>query len=37
MQRTVKQETPEYKRNKYLGSPTFEYRRYLELLDSVNK
>lgn len=33
MVQTVWRETPEYRSNKYLGSPTFEYREYLKFLE----
>lgn len=33
MQQTVQKETPEYRNNKYLNSPGFEYREFLALLD----
>lgn len=33
MVQTVWRETPEYRSNKYLNSPTFEFRKYLKLLD----
>lgn len=32
IQRTVQEEAPEYRINPYLNSPTFEYRKFLELL-----
>ncbi len=37
MQQTVREEVPEYRSNKYLGSPTFEYREYLELIDEPKR
>lgn len=33
MQQTVQEQAPEYKHNKYLNSPGFEYREFLQLLD----